>query len=183
MSAPSPARAGASFIGLTAWSLLALGVVAGLLALLQGMLAWFLEMTGITEQVLSDPLLAQLPASLVWILRHLFGLSIAILLLSVLTVAAGIGLLRRRDWARRLSIALMALGVFGNLAGVFWQARLLAELRNRAASLPPPLDSLIVAHYWSSQISSALFGLVFAVGFAWTVWRLMQPDVRADCGH
>jgi len=181
VSAPLPARAGASFIGLTAWSLLALGVIAGLLALLQGVLAWLLDLSGVTEQMLADPALAQLPASLDWMLRHLLGLSMAILLLSVLTIIAGIGLLWRRDWGRRLSIALMALGVLGNLAGVLWQARLLAELRSRASSLPPPLDSLIVAHYWSSQISSALFGLVFAVAFAWSAWRLMQPDVRAAC--
>lgn len=181
MNARPPVAPGVGFITLTAWSLLVLGLLAGLLALLQGALAWFLDLSGITEQMLADPRIAVLPASIGWILSHLFGLSMAMLLLSLIAAAAGVGLLQRRDWGRKLSIGLMVVGAVAHLAGMVWQADLLAELRDRAASMPPPLDTLITAHYWSSQISGALFALVFAAGFAWTAWRLMQADIRAAC--
>ena len=181
MNSPSANEPGHRFVRVTAWSLLVLGIVLGLLALLQGALALVMDLAGITTLVLADPSFAYLPASLDWLFRHLLLLSLMIVALSVVSVIAGVGLLRLRHWARRLSIALMAFGAVANLAGMVFQARLLTELRDRAELLPAPLDQLIVAHYWSSQISGAVFSLVFTLGFAWTAWRLCRADVRAAC--
>lgn len=121
-------------------------------------------------------LLAWLPAALPWAQ----GLALA---LAVATVAAAIGLLRRREWARRAFIALLAVAVVLNLAGLglqqaavqWWVQAALAHAALPQA-LAPLLDGLVVA----TRSMSALVSLAGCALLAGVAWRLSQPMIRQE---
>ncbi|MBK6435222.1 MAG: hypothetical protein IPF83_04665 [Rhodanobacteraceae bacterium] len=96
------------FVASTAWSLIVVGVLGILLALLTGMLWLMLSAVG-TEEVLAEmPVFAILPPSLRWLMRHLGVLALFLLATSVVAIPLGIGLIQRREWARAASVWICA---------------------------------------------------------------------------
>lgn len=169
-----------NLLTLTAWPLLVLGALGVPLSLLQTLLAAYLDRVGAIDDVLASDLVATAPLWLQWTLVHAFALSLAGLLLSILCVVLAWGLLARRDWARLGCIVLFWLSSFGNLFGLYWQAAAMADLRAHPEALPEPLASLFVANYWSTQLSAAAFGLLFAFGFGWTAWQFSTMNFRVQ---
>lgn len=168
------------FVKAIAWSLIVLGGLATIMAVLQIFLAVFLEQSGIIDFILEQPTPVYLPAWLPWVMQHLPGLSVAMLGLSILTVIIGWGLLKWREWARILAIFMMWLGFITHVAGLWAQARMLSQLRQYAPHLDETLALIIQTYYWTLQISGALFGVIFAIGFAWTGWKFSTPAIRSQ---
>jgi hypothetical protein len=169
-----------NFVRMTGWSMVVLAVVGILMALVQVGLVAYLEHLEVFEFILEAPELSQAPAWLGWLLRHLLPLSWLLLALSLLTLLAGLGLLARRRWALWFSVAMFWIGALGNMVGIVLHAWLLHDFRVHLAGLPDWIMDLMAANYWSAQISGALFGLVFAAGFAWTAVKLQSAPVRAE---
>jgi hypothetical protein len=87
-------------------------------------------------------------------------------LICLLVVALGVGLLRRADWARRLFIALLTLGIAGHMLGLW--------------ALWPQLPQVI-------GLSPALAGALGVSGasavcalMVWAIGRLMSRRVRLE---
>ncbi len=169
-----------AFVRITAWSIVVLAVVSGLIAILLSLLIGYLIHLEILDFMFEAPELAQAPAWLSALLRNLLPLSLALLALSLLTLWSGLALLARRIWALWFNIAVFWLGAIGNLVGIVVHAWLLHNFREHMAGLPEWIMQLMAANYWSAQISGALFGLVFAVGFGWTAIKLQGAAVRAE---
>ncbi len=169
-----------AFVRITAWSMVVLAVVCGLLAILLSLLVGYLMHLEILDFMLEAPELAQAPVWLKALFGNLLPLSLLLLALSLVTLWSGFALLARRPWALWFSIAMFWLGAIGNLVGIVVHAWLLHNFRAHMAGLPEWVIQLMAANYWSAQLSGALFGLVFAAGFGWTALKLQSAAVRAE---
>lgn len=110
-------------------------------------------------------------------------LQLAALALAGVTVAAAVGLLRRRDWARRAFIALLGLAIALNLAGLGLQQALVLWLVQATLShavLPQAVAPVFEGFVVATRSMSALVTLGGCVLLAGVAWRLSQPMIRQE---
>ena len=82
---------------------------------------------------------------------------------------AGLGVVRRHEWGRLLSILLLALSILTSLVGAFVSLR--AEAATMDGAMMPRLVS-IVLNFGLALLTIALHG--------WIIWKLNTPAVRAE---
>lgn len=168
-----------SFVSVLAWVFIALSSLATLVALLQNLMVWLL-LHGSMQETMRDPPAEGMPAFATFALRHMDLFFLAFLLVSATTLAASIGLLRRREWARRLFIGLMLLAAAWQLVGLALQFALMPPF----AQLPPQAPADFAADFRTMSIAMIAFGsvigLAFCALFLWIAWRLASAAVRAE---
>lgn len=115
-----------------------------------------------------------LPGSLKWIISHSALLFHVLWLHAIVTFAAAAGLLRRREWGRRLLIGSLSVAVAYQIIFVgmewWWSSALSIAMHAAGASISPIADVVSVA--WYIRIVSLLTAMVWAGLFGWLVWRL-----------
>jgi hypothetical protein len=103
-----------------------------------------------------------------------------VLVSSGLTLAAAIGLLKRRNWARLLFISLLVLGIIWSIAKVVPQFVILAfwlhPFDYGSPATPVGVDSIMVM----MMGFSAVMAIGFAILFGWIIKRLISPDFRRE---
>lgn len=168
-----------SFVSVLAWVFIALSSLTTLVALLQNLLLWVL-LRGPMQQAMRELPAEGMPAFAAFMARHVHAFFLAFLLVSATTLAASIGLLRRREWARRLFIGLMLLAAAWQLGGLVLQFVLMPQL----AQLPPQAPAGFAADFRAMSIAMLAFGSVigpaFCALFLWIAWRLSSAAVRAE---
>ena len=169
-----------AFVRTNAWAMIALGAICTLLSLMMAMLAVLLSGVDAADLLMEAPELQAAPSWMISLMINLMPLSLGALALSLITLVSGLALLARQSWSLWLSIAMFWIGAIGNLVGIVVHAILLRDFRIHLAGMPEWIMQMIEANYWPSQISGALFGLVFAVGFGWTAWKLGSAEVRSE---
>lgn len=106
-------------------------------------------------------------------------LASAALLLTIIVLAASIGLLKRKNWARKMFICFMALGILWNLGVGTFQMLMFSSMQKEfatAAANAPDMSTFFLA--------SAIVGVVFILGavilFGWIIKRLISPEIVAE---
>jgi uncharacterized membrane protein AbrB (regulator of aidB expression) len=96
-------------------------------------------------------------------------------------------LLKRREWGRRLFIALLVLVVVWQIVMIPLQWSMMDHFQGlmmMGQEVRPEMQAKMQAQMEASSIISRLFsaafGLVFAALFAWLIWKLRSPRVRAE---
>lgn len=170
-------------------------VLAKITLILAGVsVAWSL-VQGLAALLLSERLVARLassdwpvPAGLLWALRHLAPLSLAMLLLSLLTTVTAWGLLQRREWARRVFIALLLVSAVTNLLNLLLVSQMFDAI---IAIYPQELLSSADGQQFLAQMqasrlmsmaSSAVGVLAMAALHVWIAWKLCSAPVKAEFG-
>jgi len=163
----TPAAQGSTFVSVTAWIFLVVGGLSLLIAVLQHVMLYtvFVDLLVPAEDGGgNDP-------GTFWLLQGLFG---GLLVTSTLQVVACLGLLRRREWARRLFLVLLALGVLALLPIPFAQV---------VVMVAAPLQGL-GGVFDAAAIAISVFTLLLTTGllvaFVWIMYRLTRPSVRAE---
>jgi hypothetical protein len=165
------------FVTLVAWMFLligVLGIVSGVVEqATQG--AWAL---GLAQR---DP--ALLPPLTRALLRFLPAVIASGVVLSGAMAVCALGLLQRLEWARRAFIALLAVTIAMNLAGLWLQQeflQLLVDTTRRQAPLPASasevLDGVVSAARWMAAGAT----LAATVALASIIRRLLSPAVRQE---
>ena len=98
-----------------------------------------------------------IPALAFGFILHGWAKVVTYLIYCCLQIAVGIGLWRMQEWGRRLTLAVMALGVAQSVFYVF-QPSLIARYSAEVNKLVSPVPSLLPA-YFQSIILSASFGI------------------------
>lgn len=142
------------FISGLAWTFIALGVLGLLCSAPLAIIGWFLVdaaayAAAIDEAIRTSPV--PVPPGLQWSLHHVREIMATGAALSLVTLAAAVGLLRRREWARVTFIVLLWIGAVAHLV---W-----AVAPFVSGDLPGP--ALVLAAV------SAVFALTFGVLYAW----------------
>jgi hypothetical protein len=117
-SSPSTAKQG--FVNTLAWIFIVLAGFATFIPLLQNiMIATLFPMDKIHEAVNSADAQKQLPSMFRFMFDHFQLYFATFLVLSAVTLASAVGLLKQKNWARLVFIILLTLGIAWNVAGVF----------------------------------------------------------------
>ncbi len=127
-----------------------------------------------------------LPQGLLWALEHRVALSLALLLLSLLSLATAWGLLKRQEWARLVFIALLLLSAAGNLFSLL----LVSQLFDAIIAMYPKefLSTTDGQEFMAQMQASHLMWMgtsvagVLAMGalHVWIAWKLCTAAVRAE---
>ena len=101
-----------SFVTVVAWIFIAFGGLTTFISLLQNVV---INTVFPTEQFRAAQSGVPMPAAFAWIFDHVRLFFFLFLVVSATTLISAIGLLRRRNWARRAFVGILALGIAWNL--------------------------------------------------------------------
>jgi hypothetical protein len=160
------------FVDTLAWLIIALAGIATLSSILQNIMINVLFPISGNELVPHDMLTRnEIPALFLYILSHIVAFAFCILVISAGVLASGIGLLRRKNWARLAVITVMIVLIIASISGVIVQWTLMPALSRHM-------------HSESFAYFSTAFSSVTAVGmvalFVWIIRRLMSPLIKAE---
>lgn len=101
------------------------------------------------------------------------------IVISVVTLIASVGLLQRRNWARRAFIGLMVLGIFWNIGSLVVQQLMFSEisfpgLRARGFSMDVETFLTVI------QVFSVVQAVALSALFGWIIWRLTSKPIAAE---
>lgn len=175
-----PPRSG--FVTGIAWTFIILGGFATLIAILQNIMISVMLPADEMREAFNRPGAEAMPAFARFMVENFRLFFIATLTLSAVSFAAGIGLLKRKNWARITVNALLALGIIWNLAGLIIPFVIFPSF--------PPIPANAPAGFGDSfeTMTKVMMGfmvvitIVFSVLFAWTIKRLCAADIRREFG-
>jgi hypothetical protein len=172
-----------NFVTVLAWILIVMAGFSTLIALLQNLMLNVLfpveQLDELSRQARAD---AKMPAVFAFMLGHFRLFFAAILIGAATTLVAAIGLLKRKNWARLLLVAIMVLAVVWQIVGIVAQQYIFAEMPMMPADTP---DAQAAAGFAKTfmviiGIVSVVMGLAFAGLFAWIVKRLLSADIKRE---
>jgi len=180
MSTPPPFRS--TFVSVLAWVFIGLAGFTTLIATLQNLLLQWLFLPLMSQA--QPPMPAGMPLPLRFMAGHFAWFFRAFLLLSVLTLTAAIGLLRRQEWARRLFIGLLGFGIAYQVLGVAFQWWFMGSMTGfmHDPHAPAQFDSVMRDVLLMVRVFSALFAAGIVVLFGWIIRRLCSAAVREEFG-
>jgi len=192
MSVPPPIPvARSTFVSVVAWIFIGLSSLMILITLLDSFLLPRVFMP-MLQQMRSATTPALSPF-LNWYLGHIVWLCYLMLLLSIAHLLASIGLLKRRNWGRRLFIGLigvdmvfqlMGAAVQWSLAGPIQHATLQTQFASMPQSLPAEQQAQMLQMMDSMMVVTRIFSLIFAAAlivlFAWIIKRLCSAMIRRE---
>ncbi|MCS3902117.1 cell division protein FtsX [Methylohalomonas lacus] len=162
---PSPVNSHtqrSAFVSVVAWVFIVLGGFATFIAVMQNIAVHFLLSAEQLQQMAPNAFTA----------RHIGTLFLCLLLLAVVTLTAAIALLKRRNWGRRLFVALMGLVIVWNIASLLLQQQSARE----------PATGTLARQDFASGLD--ILSLVLAVALSllcgWIAWRLCRPAIVAE---
>lgn len=166
------------FVTLTAWALMALALMASASAVVQNAAVASLALPqAMPGEAMAHPVLAR------WLLAYLPWVVGAGLVLSVGTLVAALGLLLRREWARRVCTALVLVAIAVNLGGLWLQQAFMLSVVDatlQAVALTPKVADVFVGFVLAARSMAALVTLGGCALLAWVAWRLQQPMIRQE---
>jgi hypothetical protein len=180
---PPPIRS--SFVSVLGWIFVCLAGFGTLIGLLQNLMLQLVFLPAMQQQMAAQPLPPNMPAPMGWIFGHMIWFFRAFLLLSLTTLVAAIGLLLRRNWARRLFIGLMGFAIAYQLLGLVFQWWFMGSIRQLMPLPPDTPDHLadgMRGFVLAMQVFGTLMALGFSVLFGWIIRRLRSTPVRHEFG-
>jgi hypothetical protein len=177
VSAKPPARPTprSSFVTVTAWLGIGTSACAAPIALVQTLMVGTLSQE--IRTALDSEALAQLPASMRYLLEHTKLVSQVFLLFSALTLVASVGLLRRRNWGRLAVMALLAVLIVQQLALFALQLSMGGALGGPGET-PRELGAALLL----LQVAGGVLTVLQVGVCAWMIWKLETPAIRAEFG-
>jgi hypothetical protein len=186
----SSARPRSTFVTVVAWIFIILSGFATFISLLQNLMVGYMPRE-MFDSAMQDSTFAHVtPPAARFMFSHLQLLFLSFFILTALMLAASIGLLHRRNWARLVFIGLLGLGIVYNLAGLVLEQSMMSSMTSRF-----PLDSAFSADSTfrsaAQQFDRMIAGFrvvmyVVTIGFAalfgWIIAKLLSRPIREEFG-
>ncbi|MFC5524471.1 hypothetical protein ACFPPA_01815 [Rhodanobacter ginsengisoli] len=180
---PAMPVARSSFINVLGWIFICLAGFTTLIGLLQNLMLQLVFLPTMQQPLATQPLPPDMPAPTGWMLAHMVWFFRGFLLLSIITLTAAIGLLRRREWARRLFIGLMAFAIAYQLFGLVFQWWFMGSMQ-RVMALPANAPAQFASGMHGFMLAMQVFGAIMAIGFSvlfgWIIKRLRSAPIRRE---
>ena len=100
--------------------------------------------------------------------------------LAVLTLTAGIGLLKRKNWARWYFVGVLAFGILWQIGGLWIQHQMLSTFSSSVGQLPAAASDEFRGAETVMSVASLAFTVVVCGLFGWLIARLCSNSVRAE---
>ena len=168
------------FVTTLGWIFVALSIMTAMVSILQNIMVHVLFNGPDFDRAMNT-----IPADTPWVFRLMLGnfkIFVGLFLVgSLVMLAASIGLLLRKNWARITMIVLMVGSIASQLLGLLAQFGVMGHMRQQIAVAPgaPDVGLFLVA----MTIFSAVIGLGFCILFGWIAKRLMSPEIAAEFGR
>ena len=121
------------------------------------------------------------PALTRFMFTYMRELTFAALAVSAVWLASGVGLLKRRNWARRLFIVLLWLAIIWNIAGLAVQHSVAAFMDAQlGGDMNGPPEQIIRSVLVAVRILAFVMAAAFCVLFGWLIKRFTSARVRAE---
>ncbi len=162
------------FVTGVAWLSIALALL-GVTGALVGA-GWGAAVAQAPRLVDSGPLTGWLVAHGAWVQAFVAAVLLAM-------GAAAVGLLARREWARRVFIALLGLALAAQGLGLWVQHEVMRSLvadTLRSAPLPPQAADVFGGFAMAAQAMAWLLSLSACLALVWVMQRLMSQAVRQE---
>lgn len=172
-----------SFVTVLAWIFICLAGFATLISLLQNVMFQLVPLPTMHDQMAMQPWPSDMPASMSWVFAHLIWFIRGFLLVSVVTLVAAIGLLRRHDWARRLFMGLMAFAIVYELLSLvaqWWFMGKMPSMMDMPPGAPAQFADGMRGFMLAIQVVSAVVVVCFSVLFGWIIKRLHSAEIRRE---
>lgn len=144
---------------------------------------WFLFMRDkFAGADLAFPGVEKLPPVVRYVVSHPELYFVVFWSLTVLTLIAAIGLLRRRNWARLYFVAVLALGIAWQLAGMWIQRELHTAMTGTLQDIPRDAADAFASVQTVIEVGTTVVVFALIVLFAWLIKRLVSEEVRAEFG-
>lgn len=178
---PPPAPPQSSFVTIVAWIFIALSGIGVAITLLQNIMV----QTMFPSVLPTPPNARNAPAFFAFIVTNFKLVILVPLVIAAACLVVSIGLLKRRNWARILFIAFLAIGILWHVLGVAFQIVLFGSFDTMFANLPPPKGAPDFERgFHTMLIVMQIFGALLAVGFTilygWLIKRLVSPSIAAE---
>ncbi len=171
-----------TFVTVVAWILIVASAFATLITLLQTVLV-FVVFPSAGMDMETGPLPSDMSPGAAFLFEHLEWLFVVSLIMSAVTLASSIGLLRRRNWARLAVAGLMVLGIVWCLGGLLLQLGGMLAAHEQFASVDAAFaegsPDMTVFFYFFAAVS-VLVSLGFAMLVGWIAKRLLSPAIAAE---
>jgi hypothetical protein len=180
LNVASAEKSRSTFVTVVAWIFIVISGFALLMSVMQNVMFFLVfPQDSVFPQDFADSVSgdewAELPAVHRFMMTHLGLWFFGFFLVCAFTLLVSVGLLRRKNWARRGFIGLMGLGVAWNLLSLVLMYQTLQSESWSTASDPDFQLVQNIMFLFTVAFAFAMSGL-----FAWLAIRLRSPLVRAD---
>lgn len=177
-----------TFVTVLAWIFIGLTGFTSLISLMQNLMLQLVFMPLMQQQhaQMSQNLPHDMPVQVGWMFDHLFWFFRIFLLLSLSVLIASIGLLLRKEWARKLFIGLMAFGILYQIAGLFFQWWYMSAVFDHFPMPPNPkpdaaqMMQVMQGFMTVIRIFSALMSIGITILFGWIIKKLISASIRQE---
>lgn len=176
--AATPQRS--TFVSVVAWIFI---VLAGFSTFMSAAQNVMFSMAGFGDiPPLTGAEAEQMPPFFRFMLQNMRLVMLSFLLVSAATLVSAIGLLRRRNWARLVFIAIMAMGIAWNIAGLAVQYTMFGVMNEGPPGMSPDFRAEFDRMASTMLVMMTVITLAFSALFAWIIKRLMSRAVREEFG-
>jgi hypothetical protein len=177
-----------TFVTVLAWIFIGLTGFASLISLMQNLMFQFLFLPLMAQQhaQFSQGIPPGMPVQVGWVFDHIIWLFRFFLLMSLSVLTASIGLLLRKEWARKLFIGLMGFGMLYQIAGLFFQWWYFSALFSHLPMPPNPKPDaqqmmLFMQGFMNViRVFSALMAVGMTILLGWIIKKLASAPVRQE---
>jgi hypothetical protein len=167
-----------TFVTVTAWIFIVLSAFATVTSVMQNVMVGLMFPTDeIVAAVNRDP---KAPPGMAIVFGHLKLIMLLFLGMCVATLASSIGLLRRREWARKVFIAVLLLGILWMIGGFVLQYFFMSSVNAMPTAGGAAVDAQFGMMMKVVMVFGALTSLTFAAIFGWIIYKLMSPAIRGE---
>jgi hypothetical protein len=169
------------FVTGLAWVFIALAGFATLIAILQNiMLALMFPAEELRATIKESESAQPMPAMARFMFENFRYLFAGFLVFSAGTLVAAIGLLKRKNWARLIFIAIMALGIVWNLASLAMPFMMTSMFPEMPAHPQPDFQDNFRL-MWNIMLGfMVVIGLAVTALLAWIIKRLVSSDIKQE---
>jgi hypothetical protein len=177
-----------TFVTVLAWIFIGITGFATLISVMQNLMLQLIFVPLMQQQHIhmSQNLPPDMPVQLGWMFDHLFWMFRIFLLLSLSVLTASVGLLLRKEWARKLFIGLLAFGILYQIAGLFFQWWYMSAVFDHFPFPPNPkpevaqMMQVMQGFMTVIRIFSALMSIGITILFAWIIKKLISAPIRQE---
>ena len=177
--APSPARS--TFITVLAWLFIIGAGFATIVGIMQAAAMTFLMPSD--EFWTSDQIprgIENFPPAARFLFSKMQLFVVAFWLLSLVALVAGVGLLRRKNWARIILVVLFLIGIVWNLGGLWIQYQMVDFMRQPPPHAPADFARQMEVGILIMRIGSYVVAIGTSAVFAWLIHRLLSSPIKAE---
>lgn len=170
-----------TFVTVVAWIFIILAGFGTLMSIMQNiMFSQMFSMQEMQEAMAHHDQMAEMPFWASFMFRH-FQLYLFMTLLFVLSLlVSSVGLLKRKDWARKIFIVLISIAILVLIAGAGLQIAMdPASQGMPAEQIPPEFTRMMTM----MKVFMVVFTAGFTILFGWIIKKLTSAGIKQEFLH